>query len=747
MRRPGRFKSRFAQGGWPAAVLACAVTAVTATVAYAGHVIAGNPLGHTTLDVILTGPDPDAQPYADLTLTDLNPDLAHIVRDQGAENDLNVPVAQAGRSTRRKSLAYFGQTTDFQLADEESPARVEFLDPGANSAWRPQEALIPFQVDTTIRQINEFADDSPVPDSDGDPDPMDFALLTGDNGDNMQRNEQLWVKALIEGGATLNFNSGAGITDTTLPGCGLPGNVPNPAVPGPAEAANYTGVQDYDDYPGGTAPIQSNYYDPDQPQGQYAGWPMYTGLMDRAQTLSITTAGFDNPATGTAGDLPSYITNGNHDALVQGNEDGNNEFERIATGCLKALATTVQPSPGALDPSTLLSPGVAMLVPPDDLRRLVDRPQIKSLYSGEDDGHGFGFVDPAEEAASNDAASYYAWDPPQAAGFRFISIDTNSEGGQTAEGVGAGSANGNIDDPQFQWLKGELDAAEAAGKLVVIFGHHPVRSMNTEIVDEQAPPCQGQPMHSHGDTPEHHANPGCDLDPRPSVPVHLGEDQGPGDPRESFVELIDGYSNVLTYVAGHTHENNIVKHPRSDGTVWWSIETSAVADWPTQSRLIEVMDNVDGTISVFGTIIDHASSAASPPAGDASGFNADQLASVGRTLTYNDPQAGNDTGEGAANDQNVELLVVHPFTGDADQDGISNPSDNCPAAANPGQQDTDNDGLGDACDPYTTAAPGTPAASAPKKCTKKRKAKRKSVAAKRKKKKRCRGKRKRKKRR
>jgi hypothetical protein len=715
--------------------LACAVLAMTATLAYAGHLITGNPLGHTTLDVILTGPDPDAQPYADLTLTELNPDQAHIVRDQGAENDPSVPVAQSGRSTRRKSIAYFAQTTDFQLADEESPARVEFLDPGASSAWRPQEALIPFQVDTTIRQINEFADDSPVPDSDGDPDPMDFALLTGDNGDNMQRNEQLWVKALIEGGATLNFNSGTGtISDPTLPGCALPG------VPGAAEAANYTGVQDYDDYPLG-APGQSNYYDPDQPQGQYAGWPTYTGLMDRAQTLSITTAGFDNPATGTAGDLPSYITNGNHDALVQGNEDANNEFERIARGCLKALASTVQPSPGALNPSTLLSPSAFMLVPPDDLRRFVDRPQIKSIYASEDDGHGFGLVDPAEEAASADAASYYAWDPPQSPGFRFISIDTNSEGGQTAEGVGAGSSNGNIDDPQFQWLTRELDAAEAAGKLVVIFGHHPVRSMNTEIVDEQAPPCQGQPMHSHGDTPEHHANPGCDLDPRPSVPVHLGEDPQPGDPRESFVELIDGYRNVLTYVAGHTHDNNVVKHPRSDGTVWWSIETSAVADWPTQSRLIEAMDNVDGTISLFGTIIDHASKATSPPSGTAvAGMSGDDLASIGRTLTYNDPQAGNGTGEGAPEDQNVELLTVHPFSGDADGDGIPNQGDNCPAAANPGQQDADNDGLGDACDRNTSSAAPVAGGSPPKKqCTKKKKSKRKRAAAakKKKKKKRC----------
>ena len=96
-----------------------------------------------------------------------------------------------------------------------------------------------------------------------------------------------------------------------------------------------------------------------------------------------------------------------------------------------------------------------MLVPPDPERRFLDRPQIKTVLGANnvDNDHGFDFVDPAEETRlGNGNASYYAWDPPQTPGFRFINIDTNSEGGQTAEGVASGSSNGNIDDPQFQWL-------------------------------------------------------------------------------------------------------------------------------------------------------------------------------------------------------------------------------------------------------------------------------------------------------
>jgi len=672
-----RFRSR---RWWLAGVASVALVALAGS-AGAEH-LANDTERHTTFDRTLVPAENPPEGYTNLTL---GPgESNYVVRDRS--EDQAIPRAQPGREERRTSLAYFAQLTDFQLADEESPARVEFVDPGPSSAQRPQEGFTAFQMEATIRQINEYANVSPVAEGDGTRNGMDFTLLTGDQADNQQLNETRWVRDLLEGGGgPIKFNSGlsdpAAYADPAGLGasCGLFVAQEGGAAAAAAEGARYTGVQDYDDYPAG-APATPLFYDPDDPQGEYADWPEYDGLLDRAQQLAFAPEGLD---------VPFYVTNGNHDVLVQGNEDAIRAYEDIATGCFKALGTVNDPTqpPEGLDgpdPSPLLSPAnVGMLVPPDPERHFVSKPQIKQIYGATDEGprdddHGFAYVDEEENTASRGSASYYAWNPRQTPGFRFISIDTNSEGGQTAEGVAPGSSNGNIDDPQFQWLKRELEAAQARNKLIVVFGHHPVRSMSTEIRDEQAAPCSGT-NDEHG----HDVNPGCDLDPRssdddPATPgfgcIHNGTDAqnntcpGGDAQHESFEELIGKFPNVVAYVPGHTHEHRLTPFVREGGTTWWEINTSAVIDYPNQSRLVEIMDNRDGTLSIFNTVVDHASPATAPEGcpdsdpeqpGCAADFTEPELASIGRTLTYNDPD--NDfSGAGRRIDRNAELLLEDP---------------------------------------------------------------------------------------
>ena len=160
-----------------------------------------DPAGHTTAEQsVVPGPvrDPARPGFLELVA---GPGSPYVVRPMGEM------VVDPARAERRRSLAYFAQLTDFQLADEESPARVEFADRGASSAWRPMEAFGPHAIDLSLRQVNAFADASPVAQGDGTRAAMHFGLITGDNSDTQQRNETIWVRQLLEGGR-IDPNSG-----------------------------------------------------------------------------------------------------------------------------------------------------------------------------------------------------------------------------------------------------------------------------------------------------------------------------------------------------------------------------------------------------------------------------------------------------------------------------------------------------------------------------------------------------------
>lgn len=580
----------------------------------------------------------------------------YTVREEG------VGTAKAGREARRTSMTYFGQLSDFQLADEESPARAEFaelLTGEFASAFRPGEVVNPHIDDATIRQMNAFINRAPIANGNGSRPKMGFTIETGDLADSQQRNETEWVRTLLEGGL-LNPNSGV---DPATPGATTGGNGQiNPlcntslfpgTIPGAAEAALYTGVQDTDDF------AASTFYDPDlasQPTGRYDTFPQIPGLLDRAQV----------PFTATGLGVPSYIAFGNHDALVQGNVAAKTIFETVATGCIKP-----QPVNGffpdgsnfavSFDEQDVLDlrnmqPNRTILTPPDPLRRFVSKREYKNIFrSGEQsDGHGFDYVDAATESASNGSAGYYSFSPEP--GVRMISLDTVSEGGALTA-----SSEGNIDDPQFRWLEEELKKATTANEVVILFSHHAITSLRADVTDEIAPACSSDDIHLHD------VNPGCDLDPRNSAPIHLGAD---------MTTLLHRYPHVIGWVAGHSHVNRVEAYPNPSGTGgFWQVRVAAEADWPQQARLLQLFDNEDGTLSLFGTIIDHASNATAPT-GSAASFDANDLASVGRTLGYNDPDAGargcgaTPCGEGSPGGRNVELLIADPRRGPIGSTGL-----------------------------------------------------------------------------
>jgi hypothetical protein len=114
---------------------------------------------------------------------------------------------------------------------------------------------------------------------------------------------------------------------------------------------------------------------------------------------------------------------------------------------------------------------------------------------------------------------------------------------------------------------------------------------------------------------------------------------------------------VIAFVNGHSHTNQIWDHKRAGGQGgFWEINTASHIDWPQQSRLIEIVDNADGTLSIFTTMVDHAGPASY--GGQLGGPRS--LAGLARELAANDWHERTNDRRGDAGARNVELLVADP---------------------------------------------------------------------------------------
>jgi len=357
---------------------------------------------------------------------------------------------------------------------------------------------------------------------------------------------------------------------------------------------------------------------PDKYKRQW-GFPDYPGLLEATV----------RPFVGTGVRMPWYQAFGNHDGLMQGNAPRNPVFNSLAVGPLK-----ISGLPPGIDPcdsfEILRSSPQALLAGPihpvtaDANRRVVGRKQYIEEHfktTGTPAGHGF----TSENRATGTA--YYVIDSHPR--FRLIVLDTVNPGGY---------ADGSIGTKQFKWLQARLAEVHSTyvsdkgdevrtgnhDKLVMLFSHHGLRSLS---------------------------NPAVIPDPLQPASVDLPRVMAP-----AIEKAIHRFPNVVAWVDGHTH-NNIVE-PRAGGTGgFWDIGTAAHVDYICQSRLVEVFDNGDGTLSITCTMIDHAAPAV--PGGSDPVLN---LASVHRELAANDFQFGfASKGPGTVQDRNVELVIRAPF--------------------------------------------------------------------------------------
>ena len=413
-------------------------------------------------------------------------------------------------------------------------------------------------------------------------------------------------------------------------------------TPDSGDTSRYEGMQDGD----------PRYWNPEEgATGRWTdelGFPAYPGLLDAARR-PVASAGLN---------VPWFSTYGNHDGLVQGVLPVTPALAELYVGSRKLVDLPAGSNGVAFIAAVALS-GPAEVkarfdsgeypyreVTPDERRAVITpeawiRAHLASPSTPGPTGHGY------TEDHLELPELYYEFEVSP--GVTGISLDTG------------GYSSGSIGQTQMQWLEATLAARHSryfdadgqevrtgnGDQLVLLFSHFNPRSMTEARVDPA----------------------------RPDERRVLGAE---------FVEFVHRWPNVVAWINGHHHVNEV--QPMADPTGrtagFWDVNTASHVDFPQHARLVELVDNDDGTLSIFCTMVDHAA----PAATDAGDHSVLGLASIARELAANDPQAATAERLGAPEDRNVELVLTAPF--DLKAAGIGDvPARREPQAAGAGEDD------------------------------------------------------------
>ncbi|QHC66846.1 TIGR03767 family metallophosphoesterase [Rathayibacter sp. VKM Ac-2759] len=352
--------------------------------------------------------------------------------------------------------------------------------------------------------------------------------------------------------------------------------------------------------------------------GDY-GFPRLPDLLAQASSTPVDSVGLP---------VPWYTVYGNHETLLLGTFDIGSQLRALAVGGQKSFslegtasavlggyAASASPVQRLLDALGVQLGGSGFRAVSSDTRRRLfsQRDFMVEHFDTQPTpgpaGHGFTQhnLDSGETWWANDLTP----------SIRAFGLDTCNQ---------VAGPDGAVPDDQFQWLKGELAKAQAEEKLVLIFSHH-----NSLTLENRAQrPGQTQTLHG----------------------------------AEEFVDLLLQYPVVVGWLNGHTHLNQILPH-RGERGGFWEITTASCIDFPQQQQTVELVDNRDGTLSIFTTVLDHAS----PVVPGTSGGYLD-LASQSRELAANDWAEDPLMRRGSPLDRNTELLLPAPFDLSAIGDGV-----------------------------------------------------------------------------
>jgi hypothetical protein len=307
--------------------------------------------------------------------------------------------------------------------------------------------------------------------------------------------------------------------------------------------------------------------------------------------------------------IPWFMVAGNHDVLIQGNlshglildysgitgDPTRGSIGTIAMGRVNPPTCNDVPSDESPTPERCIPTDPGDLDPGDlpsdgDRSHLSREAWYEMVLAAGGLPAGHGFKN---YAASTGIGDYVA-EPTPGVPVRLVVLDTSSAVG----------AQGNY-DRIGNFLEPALEQALAADMAVIVISHH----YSSGVL------LQGQQLR----------------------------------------ETLARFPNVLLHLCGHGHENIVTEvQGESPEYGYWEVQTCGLVSWPQQARLVEVVDNRNGTADLWLTLIDFEVD--HQPAGP--------LAEASRFLAlyeiHNGKEGGGMEAEGDVHDRNVILPVSIP---------------------------------------------------------------------------------------
>jgi hypothetical protein len=180
--------------------------------------------------------------------------------------------------------------------------------------------------------------------------------------------------------------------------------------------------------------------------------------------------------------------------------------------------------------------------PADPDRRLMTKVEtLQKFY----DAPGFPIGHGLDPEIMAKGWGYYSTYPIPDRPIRLISLDTNS--GQFSEA--------NMTAEQFEWVKNQIADAKSKNELVILQSHHGTDKFGGEVSQTR------------------------------------------------FQELLASYGGVVLHITGHGHNNDSTLYVQGHRG-YWEVMLASVVDYPSQTRVFEIVHEGQGYISIYITNLD-----------------------------------------------------------------------------------------------------------------------------------------------